>query len=213
MGKIIGIDLGTTNSCFAVIEGGSPNVITNKEGNTTTPSVVAFTKDKQTLVGQAAKRQAVTNPKNTIYSAKRFIGRTYQEVKKESSNIIVDLASLKSDEAKRDRYLSRNSLETSKFPEARFIIEEIKGLKWPIERNNGMEEIELVGHMTIHGETKPLNWDVKLSFSDNTIDGLAKTEFSFSYFNIAIPKLAFILSVEDRIRLEFEFVVESKKQD
>ena len=104
-------------------------------------------------------------------------------------------------------------METSKFPEARFIIEEIKGLKWPIERNNGMEEIELVGHMTIHGETKPLNWDVKLSFSDNTIDGLAKTEFSFSYFNIAIPKLAFILSVEDRIRLEFEFVVESKKQD
>ena len=91
MGKIIGIDLGTTNSCFAVIEGGSPNVITNKEGNRTTPSVVAFTKDKQTLVGQAAKRQAVTNPKNTIYSAKRFIGRTYQEVKKESSNLPFDI--------------------------------------------------------------------------------------------------------------------------
>ena len=91
MGKIIGIDLGTTNSCFAVIEGGSPNVITNKEGNRTTPSVVAFTKDGQTLVGQAAKRQGVTNPKNTIFSAKRFIGRTYQEVKKESSNLPFDI--------------------------------------------------------------------------------------------------------------------------
>ena len=91
MGKIIGIDLGTTNSCFAVIEGGSPNVITNKEGNRTTPSVVAFTKDGQTLVGQAAKRQGVTNPKNTIFSAKRFIGRTYKEIKKESSNLPFDI--------------------------------------------------------------------------------------------------------------------------
>jgi len=87
MGKIIGIDLGTTNSCFAVIEGGGPNVITNKEGNRTTPSVVAFTKDKQTLVGQSAKRQGVTNPENTIFSAKRFIGRMYKEVKNDVSNL------------------------------------------------------------------------------------------------------------------------------
>ena len=91
MGKIIGIDLGTTNSCFAVIEGGSPNVITNKEGNRTTPSVVGFTKSGETLVGQTAKRQGVTNPKNTIFSAKRFIGRTYQEVKKDSSNLPFDI--------------------------------------------------------------------------------------------------------------------------
>jgi len=91
MGKIIGIDLGTTNSCFAVIEGGSPNVITNKEGNRTTPSVVAFTKDKQTLVGQSAKRQGVTNPKNTIFSAKRFIGRTYKEITNEISNFPFEL--------------------------------------------------------------------------------------------------------------------------
>ena len=98
MGKIIGIDLGTTNSCFAVIEGGSPNVITNKEGNRTTPSVVAFTKDGQTLVGQAAKRQGVTNPKNTIFSAKRFIGRTYKEIKKESSNLPFDIVEGKNKE-------------------------------------------------------------------------------------------------------------------
>ena len=76
MSKIIGIDLGTTNSCVAVMEGGTPTVITNNEGGRTTPSVVAFTNDDDTLVGQPAKRQAVTNPKNTVFSAKRFMGRS-----------------------------------------------------------------------------------------------------------------------------------------
>ena len=72
MGKIIGIDLGTTNSAVAVMEGGSPKIIPNKEGGNTTPSVVAFTKDNKRLVGTLAKRQSVTNPENTIFSAKRF---------------------------------------------------------------------------------------------------------------------------------------------
>ena len=80
MGKIIGIDLGTTNSCVAVMEGGEAKVLVNQEGGRTTPSVVAFTKDDEKLVGQVAKRQAVTNPENTIYSAKRFIGRRYEEM-------------------------------------------------------------------------------------------------------------------------------------
>jgi molecular chaperone DnaK len=84
MSKIIGIDLGTTNSCVAVMEGGEPKVIVNEEGARTTPSVVAFSKDGEKLVGQVAKRQAVTNPENTIYSAKRFIGRRYEEVSKEA---------------------------------------------------------------------------------------------------------------------------------
>ncbi len=83
MGKIIGIDLGTTNSVVAVMEGGVPKVLVNEEGARTTPSVVAFTKDGDKLVGQIAKRQAVTNPENTIYSAKRFIGRRLDEVKEE----------------------------------------------------------------------------------------------------------------------------------
>ncbi len=83
MGKIIGIDLGTTNSVVAVMEGGEPKVIVNEEGARTTPSVVAFTKDGDKLVGQVAKRQAVTNPENTIYSAKRFIGRRIEEVQDE----------------------------------------------------------------------------------------------------------------------------------
>jgi molecular chaperone DnaK len=83
MGKIIGIDLGTTNSCVAIMEGGEPKVLVNEEGARTTPSVVAFTKDGERLVGQIAKRQAVTNPENTIYSAKRFIGRKFEEVQEE----------------------------------------------------------------------------------------------------------------------------------
>jgi molecular chaperone DnaK len=80
MGKIIGIDLGTTNSVVAVMEGGDPKVIPNEEGGRTTPSVVAFTKSGERLVGQVAKRQAITNPDNTIYSIKRFMGRRYNEV-------------------------------------------------------------------------------------------------------------------------------------
>ena len=83
MAKAIGIDLGTTNSVVAVMEGGEPKVIINEEGSRLTPSVVAFTKDGDTLVGQVAKRQAVTNPENTIFSIKRFMGRKYNEVTEE----------------------------------------------------------------------------------------------------------------------------------
>ncbi|MCL4692867.1 MAG: molecular chaperone DnaK [Candidatus Hydrogenedentes bacterium] len=83
MGKVIGIDLGTTNSCVAVMEGGEPEVIANTEGNRTTPSVVAFTKDGERLVGAAAKRQAITNPANTVFSIKRFMGRRHGEVSAE----------------------------------------------------------------------------------------------------------------------------------
>lgn len=84
MAKVLGIDLGTTNSCVAVMEGGEPKVIPNKEGNRTTPSVVGFTKTGERVVGQAAKRQAITNPENTVFSAKRFIGRRHEETSQES---------------------------------------------------------------------------------------------------------------------------------
>src|SRR5271163_1533235 len=87
MSRILGIDLGTTNSCMAIMEGGEPVVIPNAEGGRTTPSVVAFTKTGERLVGQAAKRQAITNPQNTIFSAKRFIGRKFTEVREESKNM------------------------------------------------------------------------------------------------------------------------------
>lgn len=87
MGKVIGIDLGTTNSCVAVLEGGKPLVITNQEGSRTTPSIVGFGKGSQRLVGQLAKRQAVTNAENTIYSIKRFIGRRWEETEEERNRV------------------------------------------------------------------------------------------------------------------------------
>ncbi|TSC99876.1 MAG: molecular chaperone DnaK [Candidatus Peregrinibacteria bacterium Greene1014_49] len=87
MSKILGIDLGTTNSCMAVIEGGEPQVIANAEGNRTTPSVVAYKDNAEILVGVAAKRQSVTNPKNTIFSSKRFIGRRYAEVQSDVQRV------------------------------------------------------------------------------------------------------------------------------
>ena len=82
MSKIIGIDLGTTNSCVAVMEGTTPEVVVSSEGNRTIPSVVAFT-DEDRLIGSTAKRQAATNPENTVFSAKRFIGRNFSEVSTE----------------------------------------------------------------------------------------------------------------------------------
>jgi len=87
MGKVVGIDLGTTNSCVAVMEGGKPTVIANAEGFRTTPSVVAYTKNQDQLVGQIAKRQAVMNPENTFYSSKRFVGRRVDEVNDESKEV------------------------------------------------------------------------------------------------------------------------------
>ena len=87
MAKVVGIDLGTTNSCVAVMEGGQPVVIANAEGSRTTPSVVAYTKNGDRLVGQIAKRQGVMNPENTFYSVKRFIGRKYDEITSEATQV------------------------------------------------------------------------------------------------------------------------------
>ncbi len=105
MNKILGIDLGTTNSCMAVLEGGEPVVIPNAEGARTTPSVVAFTKNGERLVGQSAKRQAVTNPQNTIFSAKRLIGRKFTEVTEEASGLPYEVAEGKNSDA----YVKANS--------------------------------------------------------------------------------------------------------
>src|SRR5258708_5603131 len=87
MAKVLGIDLGTTNSCMAVMEGGEPLVLENSEGKRTTPSVVAFTKTGERLVGDSAKRQAVTNSRNTVYSIKRFMGRKFEEVQEEIKRV------------------------------------------------------------------------------------------------------------------------------
>ncbi|MDO9353832.1 MAG: Hsp70 family protein, partial [Solirubrobacteraceae bacterium] len=100
MGKTIGIDLGTTNSCMAVIEGGEPVVIENSEGGRTTPSVVAFAQSGERLVGTVAKRQAVTNPANTIFSVKRFMGRKEAEVREEESMVPYKVISGKNGDAR-----------------------------------------------------------------------------------------------------------------
>src|SRR6202140_5360985 len=93
MAKAVGIDLGTTNSVIATVEGGQPIVIPNAEGSRTTPSVVAFTDQGDRLVGQLARRQAILNPKGTIYSAKRFIGRRYDEIATELTAVAYDVVS------------------------------------------------------------------------------------------------------------------------
>ncbi len=99
MSKVLGIDLGTTNSCMAVMEGGEPVVIPNAEGTRTTPSIVAFTKNGERLVGQAAKRQAVTNPTNTIFSVKRLMGRKYDEISHEIGMVPYDVVKAKNGDA------------------------------------------------------------------------------------------------------------------
>src|SRR5579875_1882585 len=99
MAKILGIDLGTTNSCMAVMENGEPVVLENSEGARTTPSIVAFTKSGERLVGQAAKRQAVTNSKNTIFSVKRFVGRKFAEVKGELDRVPYKVVEAKNGDA------------------------------------------------------------------------------------------------------------------
>ena len=102
MSKLIGIDLGTTNSCVSILEAGTPKVIENSEGARTTPSVVAYTEDGQTLVGISAKRQAVTNPKNTLYAIKRLIGRRFKDTEVEKER---ELAPYSIIEAKKRRRL------------------------------------------------------------------------------------------------------------
>src|SRR6266508_6073988 len=87
MARVLVIDFGTTSSCMAVMEGGEPVVLENSEGKRTTPSVVAFTKSGERVVGDAAKRQAVTNPRNTVYSVKRFMGRKFDEVQEEIKRV------------------------------------------------------------------------------------------------------------------------------
>src|SRR6184192_1972119 len=102
MAKIIGIDLGTTNSVVAVMEGNEPKVIVNAEGSRLTPSVVAFTKSGERLVGQVAKRQAVTNPENTVFSIKRFMGRKYEEVNEEMKMVPYKVTRLANGDARID---------------------------------------------------------------------------------------------------------------
>jgi len=124
MGKVIGIDLGTTNSCVAIMEGGKPKVIENSEGDRTTPSIVAFTKDDEVLVGQSAKRQAVTNPSNTLYAIKRLIGRRYEDPMVEKDKGLVPYKIVRADNG--DAWVESRGKKYSPSQISAFILQKMK---------------------------------------------------------------------------------------
>ncbi|PPR29832.1 MAG: Chaperone protein DnaK, partial [Alphaproteobacteria bacterium MarineAlpha9_Bin2] len=124
MGKVIGIDLGTTNSCVAVMEGSNANVIENAEGARTTPSVVAFTENNETLVGQAAKRQAVTNPENTLFAIKRLIGRSYNDEKVSKDKELVPYEIIKSE--KGDAWVNAGGKDYAPSQISAYILQKMK---------------------------------------------------------------------------------------
>ena len=120
------------------------------------------------------------------------------------SRIVVDLRTLRSDEARRDNFLRRNSLESNRFPLAEFVIREVSGLSWPLPES-GETDFQLHGDMTLHGVTAPLTWDVIATFGPDGVTGQATTRFQFGDFDISKPSLFFIISVEDDMRLEVDF--------
>ena len=128
----------------------------------------------------------------------------------DESKITVNVNSLKSDSSRRDRYISRRSLESEKYPEATIFIKEIKNLPWPLPES-GSAEINIIGDMNVHGVTDRIAWDTDVNFNKNKINGIAKTNFKFEKFNMDLPRVAIVLSVENNIRLELEFVAEKLK--
>ena len=125
----------------------------------------------------------------------------------DESKITVNVNSLKSDSSRRDRYISRRSLESEKYPEATIFIKEIRNLPWPLPES-GSAEINIIGDMNVHGVTDRIAWDTEVNFNKNKINGIAKTNFKFEKFNMDLPRVAIVLSVENNIRLELDFVAE-----
>ena len=143
MGKIIGIDLGTTNSCVAIMEGGQPKVIENSEGARTTPSIIAYMDDGEILVGAPAKRQAVTNPKNTLYAVKRLIGRRFEEKEVQKDINMMPFQIVKADNG--DAWISvRRGGETAKFAPPQISAEVLRKMKKTAEDYLGEEVTEAV---------------------------------------------------------------------
>ena len=129
---------------------------------------------------------------------------------KDTSTIIVNVSSLKSDSGRRDRYISRRSLESDKYPEAVINVKKINDLPWPLP-NNGSYEIEIIGDMLVHGVTDEVAWKTIVNFEKNKLSGISKTNFGFEKFNMDLPRVAIVLSVENNIRLELEFSAEISK--
>jgi polyisoprenoid-binding protein YceI len=122
----------------------------------------------------------------------------------DQSSITVDLRTIASDSGRRDNYVRTNTFETNQYPTADFVPKEADGLPWPLP-SSGEVTFALKGDMTIHGVTSPLTWDVTAQFGEGTVTGQASTSFTFDTFDLDIPRLAFIMSVEDNIRVELDF--------
>ncbi|GBD10940.1 Protein YceI [bacterium HR23] len=127
----------------------------------------------------------------------------------EGSKFTVDLRTLRSDESRRDQYIQRNTLETHLYPYAEFIPHQVIGLTGPLP-TQGEARFQVAGDMTIHGVTRPITWEVEATFSESGVRGQARTAFKFGDFGMTIPRVMAVLSVEDNIRLELDFVLERK---
>ena len=123
----------------------------------------------------------------------------------ESSRIVMNAASLRSDEANRDRYLRGNAIETATYPEIIFVMTGVSGLEWPLP-TSGEIEFTIEGDLTVRDVTRPVEWETVATFDGNNVSGTAKTNFTFGEFEMEVPDLWFIVSLEDNIRLELEFV-------
>ncbi len=126
------------------------------------------------------------------------------------SKLVVDLRTLQSDEGRRDSYIRQNTLITSLYPTAEFVPRQLAGLPAPLPKS-GVAHFQVIGDMTIHGVTRPLTWDVNASFDNLEVSGRASTSFKFEDFNMTIPRVFLVLSVEDTIRLEIDFRLQHKK--
>lgn len=127
------------------------------------------------------------------------------EIVPESSRIVLNAASLRSDEENRDRYLRRNGIETATYPEIIFVATSIDGLEWPLPVS-GEAEFTIYGDLTVREVTRPVAWQTVATFDSNSVTGTAKTNFTFGEFEMEVPDLFFIVSLEDNIRLELDFV-------
>ena len=125
-------------------------------------------------------------------------------VVREESRFVIDMASLRTDSDRRDNYVRRRTLETDTHPKAEFVPTELRGLSFPLP-SSGEATFQIVGDLTIRGVTRPTTWEVTARFSEGEVAGLAKTQFTFDDFQIQKPRVASVLSVEDEIRLEYEF--------
>lgn len=121
-----------------------------------------------------------------------------------ASKLTVDLTTLQSNEQRRDNFIKSNTLEVSRYPTAEFVPREARGLPWPLPAS-GEATFQLVGDVTIHGTTRPVTWDVTAKFAGDRVTGTATTSFKFGDFNMQVPRVAVVLSVEDNIRLEVDF--------